>query len=341
MADGDLQPVSVEDSSGRILSGVGVSESSLKETMTERPADKPSAETPAPPAVAPSPRPETPQAASLEEENDPDSLLQRNPDGTFKKPTRGQKRFAQLTAAREEQERLRMQAESRASELERRLAAMESQRSSAPAVAPPSQPVSVPATRQKPVEDEIGTKYQTYADFAEDLADWKVEQRLAALNFDALVRSGIEADRASRSRQEYVQSFLTRAKAAYPDFDAVLQNAHTVEFPDLSVLVNAPNAEHLVYALAKDPVLAQQIATERDPVRLGYLMASVQPPQMTPPPASSPAPVASTAPAPYQPVGSGSKTTTPSLDELANSGDDYDRSGYRERRAQERKGARR
>jgi len=46
--------------------------------------------------------------------------------------------------------------------------------------APRSAPPPAAPARQKPTEDEIGTKYATYADFTEDLADWKFEQRQAA-----------------------------------------------------------------------------------------------------------------------------------------------------------------
>ena len=48
------------------------------------------------------------------------------------------------------------------------------------ATAPPPTPPPAAPARQKPTEDEIGTKYATYADFTEDLADWKYEQRQAA-----------------------------------------------------------------------------------------------------------------------------------------------------------------
>jgi len=318
---------SVETADGRVLSGVGVTEASLQDTIEARePVEK------APDSGATSPA--TPEAPSAPRDTE---------TGRFK-PSRADKRIGQLTAQKSDAERALEAEKTARADLERRLAALEASRTVPAAQTPPPSPVPAPAaqpTRQKPSESEVGVKYETYADFAEDLADWKVEQRLQAMNFDALVRSGIEADRASRAQIEYVQSFGTRARSVYPDFDAVIAQADpTIQFPDLKVLLNAPNAEHLVYHAAKNPDFARKLASERDPIKIGYLMASVSGPAVAPP-APTAAPVASAAPAPYQPVGSGSKTSTPTLDELAASGDDYDKSGYRERRAAERKGGRR
>jgi len=315
--------VSVEDAQGRILSGVGVTEASLQETVEAREPVDPSAEAPSPAT------PESPLPVRGRDES----------SGQFKKG-RADKRIGQLTAQKSEEIQKREVAEARALALEHRLAALEAHRSQlqTPQAQATQEPATPAPTRTKPSEDEVGVKYQTYADFAEDLADWKVEQRLQAFDFDARIRTSIEADRASRAQQEYVQSFATRARSVYPDFDAVLAQADaSIQFPDLRVLINAPNAEHLVYHLAKDKELARKIATERDPIRLGYLMASVQgPPQGSASPAPPPPPVASSAPAPYQPVGSSTRTSAPTLDDLASKGFDYDASGYREKRRSDR-----
>jgi hypothetical protein len=301
-----------------------VTPESLAETMDARTADVPETTETAEPAADPTP-------------------VSRNPDGTFTKPTRGQRRFAEMkkreadavaAATRSADEKVSA-AERRAQELETRLAALEArrqERSPEPEPAP-----ATPQGRQKPREDEIGDKYATYADFVEDLADWKAEALV-----EARINARFEQQAVYQTEAQKLQTFQQRARSAYPDFDEVLANAPTdIVYPDLRVLVDAPNAEHLVYTLAKDPDLARRIATERDPIRLGYLMASVRPPESVARPASTPTVVASSAPAPYQPVGTGSKTTTPSLGDLAASGDDYDASGYREQRAAQRRGARR
>lgn len=345
MADDPLTPVSVESDDGRTLTGVGVTPESLMETVSARETADPSTEKAArtPPQAGASslPRAAEESAAPPPDGDEPDRF-ERHPDGTFRKVSRGRKRFEALTAAREEQAQARQAAERERDELRQRLAAYEQRQTApqTPQAAPSPSNGALPPTRPKPSEDQIGTTYPTYADFAEDLADWKYEQRQASFDLSAQVAAILDERDLARAQREHVVNLSTRGRQSYPDFDTVLANSHDVHFPDLRVLVNAPNAEHLIYALAKDPVLARKIATERDPIRLGYLMASIT----TPPAVASPAStqtVASTAPAPYQPVGSGSRTATPTLDDLAGSGDDYDKSGYRERRAAERKGSRR
>lgn len=68
-------------------------------------------------------------------------------------------------------------------EAERRAEAAE--RALAEAYNPPARQPAAPReepqyTRPKPTEDEIGSRYQSYPEFIEDLADWKLEQREAA-----------------------------------------------------------------------------------------------------------------------------------------------------------------
>ena len=329
----DLTTVSVEHD-GRIFSGVGVSEDSLSETIDAR-------ETPAEPETVDSGAPagshEPAESAAPSETRDPKT-------GQFTKPTRGQKRFDQLTFAQKEAERRADAAEARASELEARLNQQPREQSPPPQHAAQESPTpQVQATRAKPVEDEVGAKYATYADFVEDLADWKAEQRLAAMNFDARFDQRIEADRAARQRADHYREVFTRARRTYPDFDAVL-TTHQVTFPDLRIFDQLPNLEHVLYALAKDEQLARKIAqlSQSNPVLAGLELARLSPSSSVASPASTGRTAGSPVPPPYQPVGSGSQTASPSSAEIANrSGDDYDSSGYRERRAAERKGGRR
>ena len=194
-----------------------------------------------------------------------------------------------------------------------------------------------PQTRQKPIEDEVGTKYQTYADFAEDLADWKVEQRLAALDLDARIRHGIEADRTTRSHTDRVSGIIARGRETFQDFDAVLQAPHMLrEWPadKLAAIAGLDAPEQIQYALGKDPDLAERLR-QASPVQFGLELAKLITPQAAASPASSVvgSPVV---PAPYQPVGSGSKTTAIPSSELTKAGFDFDKSGYREKRAAER-----
>jgi hypothetical protein len=331
--DASLEPVSVE-SNGRILSGVGVSEDSLLDTMEARePAPVEKAEPEKPPVGEPAPAPaatETPAQAAERARDD---------SGKFTGQTRGQKRFDQLTREREEAAKRASDAEQRAKDLEARLQAMEqAQRQPAPQERP-QPPQAKPQTPTAPKIAEfiaqIGTQYQTYEDALEAYTDARDVFRQQ--EFDARIRQSIEADRASRDFRTHVSTVFEQGRKSFPDFDAVVARSRVV-FPDAIRyrIAQAPNADALMYALCKDDTLAARIAQMRDPVQIGWELARVVPPAAVASPAST-VPAVSTAPAPYQPVGSGSKTTQPSLDELAmNGGDDYDKSGYRERRRAER-----
>jgi len=321
MSDADLTPVSVESSDGRILTGVGVSEDALKTTMERHePAETPE---PAAPVATPDP-----------------------------KPSRGAKRFDQLTAEREAARREAAAAKHERDDLARQLA----QRATPAAPAPvPSPAVAAPAaaaapspTRPKPSESEVGDKYESYADFVEDLADWKAEQRLAAQDFDARIRSSIEADRASRSFVEHVGQVKAKAREVYQDFDAVLEKGPGAEIPlgqtdaqavaRVETILRSPHAEHLLYAISQDADIARQLAQYSD-IEFGMALSRFVPPADTSvaSPASTGVRRPVVAPAPYQPVGSASKTTaTPSAGLIAKAGFDFDKSGYREKRAAER-----
>jgi hypothetical protein len=338
----------VETPDGRIFSGVGVSEESLQETVDARnePAEKTS-ETATPAAAAPA-----------------------------DKPKRGQKRIDELTFQREEAQRERDAEKARADELAAKLdAALQAQQAIAPAPPAPQAPSpssvaatspqpSVPAApapafsianRPMPTIEQIGTKYQSYEDFNADVAQWKTEQTLLQLgitgpiDLDARIRQSLEADRASRTAVDAWPDLLSRGKAAYPDFEARMQ-ASPGDYPVAMqqwLILNRPDAEHLFYRLATDRQWAQQVNAmwARDPG--GFQVAfSAAPSSATPagraPTASQSAPVMSVPPPPMQPVGSGSKTTAKSLQDLAaTGGEDYDTSGYREARAAARNGGKR
>jgi hypothetical protein len=295
---------------GRTLTGVGVSAESLAETMDRH---TPDIEAPA----------ETSAPASQQSE-------------PAVKQTRGQRRFDELTREREEARREAADAKRERDELRARL--------SAPVERPPAEPPSRQAeapqsavSRAKPTEDEIGVKYQSYGDFVEDLADWKTEQRLAALDLDTRFRQSIEADRASRSHADLVQTVWSRGREAYQDFDAVINAPHMTanNWPPekVTAIAKLQAPEQIQYVLGKDPALAERLRVA-DPVTFGMELAQLLAPQGVARQASTPAAVV---PAPYSPVGSGSRTSVVTSSEIPHKfGSDFDRSGYREKRARER-----
>lgn len=320
---------------GRVLSGVSVDQDQLAETM-ERHAPAP-AETPAAPAPT---KPSGPPANTLPP-RDANGAFQAAPEA---KKLRGQARFDELTREREDARREAAAAKKEADDLRARLA------QGTPSVAPaPSQPVAAAAVVPQPpaptapvipsyqqwAQTHPGQDYDAYTHFVA-----RTELQQQQTSFDARIRQSIEADRASRSLAEHVAKSHADARQVYADFDAVLAQGpgSQVILPTDRVLAiaTAPQGAHLQYVIAQDAALAQRLATCH-PIEFGFLLAQLTPPAAGASPASPARSGASVPPPPYQPVGAGSKTTgSPSAELARKGGSDYDRSGYRERRAAER-----
>jgi hypothetical protein len=320
MADADVNAVVSHEQGGRILSGVGVTQEALTETMDRHtPADPPAAVAAPAPISTPASEPKKPE-------------------------TRGQRRFSELANERDAAKLEAARAAEERDALKARIEAFERQQPPPPAggngqvqaggAPPPQQPQ---LTRPEPSEDEIGTKYPTYSAFTKDQAKWVLEQERATLSTD--VRSVIEADRASRSFNDTVVATQAKGREVYADFDTVLRQgpgALVPMAPDrLQAIILNPASAHLQYVIAKDGALAQRLATCH-PIDFGLELARLTPNGSGVSQASPAVSGSVTAPAPYQPVGSGAKTTvTPSAD-LPKRGFDFDKSGYREKRAAER-----
>ena len=321
---GDLTVVSHEQD-GRVLSGVGIDASDLQQTMERHaPVEEPAK--PAEPAAT-----ETKPAAPVEE----------------KKP-RGAKRFDELTKEREDAKREAEAARKEAADLKARLEALEQAK---PAQTPAPQPVAQQPAQAEPAKapdlpaelksydaylaGHPDADYETYRDARED---WRI-QNIAAPQFDARIRRSIEADQASRSFVDLVVQTRTKAREVYPDFDAVITNgpgAQVVMAPDrLDAIIRHPQSGHLQYVIAKDAALAQKLAS-CSPFDFGAELVRLTPSTSVALSASTGSAGSATPPPPMQPVGSGSKTTITPSAELAKGGYDFDKSGYREKRAAER-----
>lgn len=333
-------PVSVETDDGRILTGMGVSPESLAETMEAREPVSGEKDEKTPP--------EKPNPTGAAEP----SSLDRNEDGTFKL-SRGAKRFAAMKAEQQRIEEARQAAEQKAAELEKQLAEYrQAKQAPEPQKAEKAEkPAPTEFNEPEPQIEQFADQADPYAAWNRALARW--DRRKEAWE-DAQKGADLDTKIAQRFQEVYAQGqyieqinkVAAEGAQKYQDWQAVVQHPDVanVIFPDdtYRAIVTAPNAAELVYTLAKDPPLARKVASEKDPFRLGVLLGSIRSSQpAVARPASTGAAVASSAPPPYQPVGSGSKTTSPSLSDIADHGDDYDSSGYRERRAAERKGARR
>lgn len=196
------------------------------------------------------PEPETPDTPDKPEKLEPEPG-ERNPDGTFKakaapepaKPEGDPRKSHQAKiniaiAKQREAERRADEAERRATEREAELQAL---KQPPPTPAARVEPPAPSATRAKPTEAEIGEKYQTYGDFVEDLADWKVEQREAQRDQIA----------AQRERESHVTTAVNLATERHPDF-AALMASDTRVYPDAVM-------EHLRVEASLDPSLSAEL----------------------------------------------------------------------------------
>ncbi len=338
-----LQQVEVEDDSGRTLTGVGVAEESLQEVIDAREADVSDAAASDGSEAPPSPR------APADSPTEPRRTDARDPQtGQFTKPTRGQKRFDQLTREAREAQRERDAEKERYAALEREFNELKTRQAapSTPPAAPPTQAVKaadqvaatqaragIQPTRPRPIEDDIGTKYAQYTDFVEDTAQWVMEQ--GANNPQSAIRAAIRNELQGWQQEQTITArkrelatnwdgAQTRGRQKYQDFDQRVSPLLSVELegPILDTLAAHPQAEEIVYRLMSDPALVQAFAgPQADPIQramiLGQLVA------MTPAaaaPASATRVASSTAPPPYQPVRASAKTTVPSPEEIAGAG---------------------
>jgi len=318
---GDLTQVSHEVD-GRILTGVGVSADDLAETMERH---SPDGETVAPVESVTSPAAGPPSAGDV-----------------AAKPSRGQRRFDELTREREDARReadaARRERDELRARLEHQSQRVEPARAVEHALSSPSSGAA-PSTRPKPTEDEIGAKYQSYGDFVEDLADWKAEQRLAGLDLGAHVRGVLEAERASTQFTSTVEQTFVKGRELFPDFDRTRTTGPgaTVNFsgPKIQAILSLPPdlSAKVQYAISRDAGVAQHLSSLSDAM-FGYELARIAPQASASP--ASPSAGSPSVPAPYSPVGSGTRTAAASASELVKAhGYDFDKSGYREKRARE------
>jgi hypothetical protein len=311
-----------ESATGRTLSGMGVTSEALADVMERHEPE---------PVEAPSETPAAPTEPA--------------------KPSRGQARFAELTKARKE-------AEAKAATYERELAELRAKVQPPTAPTPPATaPVAAAApappspsgpergdsgppsgVRAQPTEDEIGTKYKTYAEFVLDSARWVAEEQQSGI--DARIRQSIEADRASRDFLNHAESTWAKGRKVYADFDAMRTTGPGSQVPmdhaKIQAILQHPQSEHVQYAIVKDGALAQKLA-QANPIEFGMLLSTVAPTNGAAPLASTPSAGTMTPPAPIQPVGSGSPTTPSPSADAARKGNYAE---YKARREQERKARR-
>lgn len=325
MSDLDPNVTVSHEQDGRVLSGVGVTKESLAETMDARSVDDVTDSGAAPASGAP------PVPADMTGQP---------------KPTRGQARFSELTQKAKDAEAKAEAAEKRAADAEARLSqqpqASQPQPQSAPQPQPERQSEAPKPSRPEPTEDEVGVglKYETYGAFVKDHHQWSWEQQQATIRDQ--IQQGIVGYQQQQAFSTHVDATRAKGRAAYKDFDAVMNGAGAAATNDMPMnaqqfIWQQPNAEHLVYAILRDPVLAQRLTwlSTTNPAAFGLELARLAPAAPAATPASTGNPGSVTPPAPMQPVGSGSSTTKLS------SADAENFTEYQARRRAERGGSRR
>ena len=288
---------SASDQDGRSLTGVGVPEKDLTATIT-----------------------------ALEERTS-EPVPDRAPNGQFQatkpeRPSRGTKRFTELSQEAEAARAEAAQAKRERDELRQQLEA---------------KPKEPPATATTEVEPPAVKKFdkprpkltdfsgdEILEDHAEAMARWEREKHEFENPVSAAVDQRIEADRATERFEARKREVSAAGNKAYPDFNAVLVAGNVgPRFKDgqLPLIATLDGSEHILYGLAKLTPAERGEIINLDPVRFGLRIAQFIPARPVGEAASTARPVPQTnAPPPIQPVGSGTRTTSPDLSELAASG---------------------
>lgn len=141
------------------------------------------------------------------------------------------------------------------------------------------------ATRPKPSEDEVGTKYAIYGDYVEDLAEWKAEQRDAA-------REAKQAEEHQRQQHEQTQrqwhdthktyyDRVTAFEQQHPDFTVTVNqhvNGSTLPPSVYRAIIQHDNGPALVYHLAQHPdhLIEMQMLFDGKPPSDTYVALATQ-----------------------------------------------------------------
>lgn len=179
------------------------------------------------------------EPAATEGQSEP-GLADKEATGTEdkKQNPKLEKRFSELTKARKE-------AEARAEDLEKRLAALEGTK------AQPAQ--AQPEANQRPTPDQFKDAF----DYAEALADWSAEQ--------ALVRreQEVKQKEAETQKQKVIQTWqqkLEATKAELPDYeDMVASSSVAVNDTVRDAILESDVGPRILYELASDDDLAEKL----------------------------------------------------------------------------------
>jgi hypothetical protein len=250
------------------------------------------------PAETPESEPATPPPAIAQD---------REPDGTFKKGGKKdpQSRIAHVTWEREEARRQAAAEKAQREQLEARLQELERAK-------PSPEPAKPAAADGRPSEDEVGTKYATYADFVDALADWKYDQRMQKFQAEqqqATERQNYQKD-ADAHGARMAEWRKTNAQQAQ-EFDSLMaaSNGGPQLSPSMvSAILASERGPAMLHYLAAHPEECLRLIRESSdlPVSAAPWVRTVLETKVAAPAASpGPAPAVTRKPdyAPIQPVG--------------------------------------
>ena len=241
----------------------------------------------------------------------PAIVQDRESDGKFKAGGKkdAQSRIAHVTWEREEARRQAAAAQQRAEQVERELAEYRKSGVSGAQESAPARTAPKPADG-RPSEDEVGTTYQTYADYVEAVADWKVEQRFKAQQQQA---QQTEAERAHHSQRTAHHERVAAWRAGNPTQAAEFDELTKTPSPDLppamvSAILDSQQGPALLHFLASHPEECLQLMAEAKdlpPSAAPWVRRALESKVSAPAAPSGPAPAVtrSPVPAPIQPVG--------------------------------------
>lgn len=318
---------------GRTLSGMGASPEQLESVM-ERHAPEPTEGAPAGTAAPPSPA-----------EGDAASVAPA-PD----KLTRGRQRFADLTAERDA-----AKAEAAAAKTEREALARERDELKARVGAPPAteRPAAAPpkpASEKFPAFEIWLEKPENAEKDWNDYTDARVAHNYAALRAaERAEESAVSAEQTQREQWKTYSDGFAAMRAEAPDFDTVLGAIGPTDVSKVVEQAVIAVGARAAYYLGKHldelrALTAETVGVSPDSPAFGATVAATKrylQTLVTPRPAVPARAAAAPPPAPYTAVNGNSVTTATPSSELAGKGFDFDKSGYREKRAAERKAGRR
>jgi hypothetical protein len=174
----------------------------------------------------------------------------------------------------------------------------------------PVQTPAKPATDGRPSEDEVGTTYQTYADYVEALADWKYEQRSKA---DQAKAQQSDAERTEGERRQKFGERNVAWRQANPTLAAELDDLTKTPTPDLppamvSAILDSEHGPAVLHFLASHPEECLQLIAETQalpPTAANWVRRHLEGTIAAPAAPAGPAKAVTRqpVPAPIQPVG--------------------------------------